>query len=830
MSLVHHVDENNALDSVNRRRYRRRMNPLISDCRHAFRGLIARPTYAAIVVCTLALVIGAAAAVLAVLNATVVRPLAFPQGDRVVQFFLMPPGQTDWTSRNPQSVGSFLRFRQHLRLTESVEGMWSRERVLGGDAEPEVAVSGAVSAGLFALFGGTPARGRTFTEDEDRTNAKVVVLGHGLWERRFGADPAIVGKTVLIDREPFQVIGVMPPRFVTAFTPTEFWTPLNATEATVANGNTVIQSFGRLREGATVGQLQEEVTRVMASTSRELPKILGGWSALVLTVRDAQFRLQRPSILALAGGVVALLLIACANLANLVLAQIVSRRSQWALRAALGGGRAALVRLQLLEILLLAGAGAAAGLIAGRFTLPALLSLDPSLSLTFGDISIDWRVQMAVVAITGVVAVVAGLVPLLRELRGANLLHSLADGNRRSAGSPRNRRIRAILVGAECALSVVLLACSGLLLSAFSRTSSVNPGFDPQSVLAAQIRIPAGAYATEAARSDLITRVLERVRQVPGVESAGATLNRFVPGFYFVTRMSIEGKPAPDGQAYIVHFRRASTGYFNTMRIRVLRGRDFLATDVVGQPLVAVVSRQLADMYWPGEDPIGRRILRGSAPAPITVVGIVDDVRDVSMSQPPSPTVYIPFSQNNVAITPVSLVVRTGGADPLALSSAVRSAVLSIDPQQPIDSVTTVSQFLSDSLGPQRFRSSLLVVLGGIGLMLAALGIYGVTSRAVVERTSELGVRLALGATPGSLARLVVWQAMRAVLIGLGVGIGLAAVAAVAMFRLLPNLELAQGWTTVPAILVLATVAVAAAAIPARRAVTLSPVMALRSE
>ncbi len=804
------------------------MDALARDLRHVVRGLRSRPVYAVVVMATLALVIGAATAVLAAVSATLVRPLPFPGGDRLAQLFLMPPGDGAWSSRNPLNLGAFLRVRQHLTRAEMVEGLWSRERVLGGESEPEVVVSGAVSPGMFALFGGLPARGRTFTEDEDRANAKVVVLGDQIWRRRFGADPAMLGKTVLLDREPYEVIGVMPPTFVTGFVPTELWTPLHATEAGVAPGNTVVQTFARRRPGTSVRDLQAELGLVMQAIVAESPKILTGWSALAVDLRDAQYRLQRPSVLALAAGVGALLLIACANLMSLTLAQILSRRPQLALRAALGGGRAAIVRLQAIEALLLAAAGTIAGLALGRAVLPMLLALDPSMATTFGRIDLDWRVQTVAALAAAIVTLVSGLVPLLRETRG-DLVRMIADGQRRAIGSRRAHTVRAVLVGAECALSVVLLACAALFLSAFDRTSRVNPGFDPSSVLTAQMRLSESAYPTEAARANLIARVLERVRAAPGVSAAGATLNRFVPGFYFVTRIFVEDRPAADGQPYIVHFRRASAGYFETLGIPILRGRDFNAGDVAGQPLVAVVSRQLADWFWPGEDAIGRRIRRGTGPQWATVIGVVGDVSDVGLTEPRSPTIYVPFSQNNVAVTPVSLVVRTAGP-PLAASRAVREAILSVDPQQPIDSVTTLEQFLADSLGPQRFRSTLLLLLSGIGLALAGLGVYGVTSRAVVERTPELGVRLALGATPGALARLVVWQSMRAVLVGLAAGAALALVAAAALLKWLPDLGRTDAWAAPVAMVVLGTVAAIAAILPARRALALAPGVALRIE
>jgi putative ABC transport system permease protein len=804
------------------------LDAILRDFRHAARGLLARPTHTLASVGSLALVIGAAAAVMAVVNATLIRPLPFPHAERLAQLFMMPPGQTEWTSRNPLSPGVFLRFRQRLQLVESVEGLWSRERALGSEGEPETVIAGAVSPGLFSLFGGSPILGRTFTEAEDQANAKVVVLGHAVWQRRFGGSSAVLGTTVQIDREPHEVIGVMPAAFVTAFTPTDLWTPLNATEATLTVGSTYVLAFGRLRPGATIAQLQGELEPALQAVIAEIPKVLTGWRPLTAGLRDAQFRLQRSSVLALLGGVVALLLIACANLANLTLAQLLSRRSEMALRAALGGGRAALVRLQMAETMLLAAAGTIAGLLLGRWMLPALLALDSTIARTFGEVNIDWRVQLATAAIAVVVAMAAGVGPLLREL-GADLARSVSDGQRRSAGSGRDLRARSWLVGVECAMAVLLLGCGALFVSSFERSSRINPGFDPESVLAAQMRLSAAAYPTESARGAHIARVLENVRAIPGVTAASATLNRFVPGFFFVTAVHIEGKPTPDGQAHTVQFRRAAPDYFRTMRIPLVAGRDFSDRDGLTEPPVAIVSRQFADQHWPGEDPIGRRVRRGTNPNWLTVVGVVGDVSDVGFTQPPAPAIYIAFSQNNVAITPVSLVARTA-VDPLALTTAVRRAVFAADPQQPIDSITTVSAFLNDSLGPQRFRSVLLLVLGGIGLALAALGIYGVTSRAVSERTRELGVRLALGASPRSLATLVIRQALSAVMAGLAAGVVLALLAATAMMKTLANLDQANPWTMVPAVVVLALIAAAAAALPARRAVSLAPTEALRAE
>ena len=798
------------------------------DLRHATRSLVSRPTDALVTMTTLALVIGAASAVIAVVNATMIRPLRFPEGERLVQLFTMPPGTSGVSQRNPLHPRTFYRFRTAaLKTAEAVEGIWVRERALGGEGEPESAPGGAVSPGLFTLFGEGPLMGRTWSEAEDRANARVVVLSHGLWQRRFGGDAGVLGRTILIDRESHEIIGVMPATFTVAFVESEFWTPLNIHEGKLESNASFVQSFGRLRQGVGVPQLLAELAPAMQGVVAEVPKMLGGWTVEAATLRDAQFGQQRSSLMMLLAGVLALVVIACANLANLTLVQVSSRRSEYAMRAALGGGRAAIVRLHVMETLVLIAGGTLGGVLLGGWTLPLLLSLDPTTNRVLSDVTIDWRVQLATTVLSSIVALLAGVIPVVRGLRG-DVARDVGEVTRRSAGSRRHRRVRSVLIGAEAAMALLLLVCGALLLGAFERTSRLHPGFDPENLLGAQLRISESAYPTEAARTAFITRVLERVREIPGVLAAGTTLNPFQPGFFFVTLVRIEGRPAPDGQAHTVQFRRVSPEYFKTMRVPLLRGRDFNQQDGASAPAVTIVSRSFAERFWPGEDPLGRRVERGANARMHTVVGVVDDVSDVGFNQAPAPTFYLPYAQNNVAITPTSLVLRTRN-DPLALATALRAAILSVDPAQPIDHVTTLDRFLADSLGPQRFRTTLLLILAGLGLAIAAVGIYGVTARAVGERTREMGVRLALGATPGGVLSLVVRQTLTAVGVGIAVGAALSAAAGMTLLRTLPGLERAESWTALPAIIVLVLAAVLAAIIPARRALAMDPTTALRA-
>jgi putative ABC transport system permease protein len=801
------------------------VDALIRDLTHAARGLLARRTYAAVSIVTLALVAGAATAVLAVISATMFRPLPFPGEDRLAQLFTMPPGASAFADRNPLNNRVFYRFRAWLGQVDALEGFWARERALGDGTEPESITTAAVSSGALALFGGSPMLGRMFTDEEARSNARVAVLGHGLWQRRFGADPQVVGRTVQIDREPHEIIGVMPAGFVPGYVASELWTPLNISEANLDVASTFVQTFVRLRPGVSIAQLRAELDQAMQRVIAESPKTHSGWAPMVMSLRDAQFGQQRPALWMLLAAVVTLALIACANLSNLTLAQVVARRSDLALRTAVGGSTADLVRLQLMETFVLAATGIGAGLLLGAWMLPAILALDPTTADRLRDVRIDWRVQASIAVLALGIATLSSLLPMVRVLRG-NLLGSVAGNSRRAIGSRGDQRLRQVMVGLQTAMAVVLTIGGALLLNGLNRASRIDPGFEPGGVFGAQLRLSAIAYPNEAARASFIAQAIDRIRAVPGVTAAGATLNPFIPGFFFQTTVQIEGRPTPDGQPHTVQFRRVSPQYFKTMRIPLMRGRDFEDGDGVTAPQVAVVSRSFADRFWPGEDPIGRRFTRANRQ--LSVVGVVGDVRDVSVTQPPAPAVYVSYFQNNVTATPVSLVVRTIG-DPLAITGAVRAAVMSVDPAQPIDHVTTVERFLADSLGPQRFRSALLIVLALIGVAIAAVGVYGVTARAVQERTQELGVRLALGAQPASVVRAVAWQTLKAVAGGLAAGIAIAVPAAVALLRALPDLSGRDAWTAVPAVAVLAVAAALAATIPARHAALLDPVIALRA-
>jgi predicted permease len=801
--------------------------PVTRDIRCATRSLLARPAYALVVLVTIALVVGPSAAVLAVVNASLVRAVPFADGDRLVRIFTFPPGVTGESNRNPLGSLDFVRF-QGLERVESVAGIWALQKAIDGADEPESVATAAVSANLFRVLGASPALGRTFTDEEDRASAKVVVISHALWQRRFGLRPDIIGQTLSIDREPHEVIGVMGPEFNAAYVTSELWTPL-----AVHAGNlilpqaTFIQSVARLKPGASVAQVQAESSALMAAVGKELPAARSGWTTGVATLRDAQFGSTRPALMMLIAAIVALALIACANLTNLNLAEIANRQGEIAVRSALGARRVDLVRAHVIESAMLALAGGAIGILLALWTLPALLALDPAAALLLGRVAVDWHVQAAAAILALIVSLTAGAVAVLSATSG-DLARGLSAAKRRTVGSRTQRRVRFALVAAETTMTVVLLTAGALLVSAFDHSSRTNPGFDPGHVLTAQLRLPVAAYATPAVRAEFVKRMLAAVRATPGVADASTTQNLFVPGFTFVTLVRIDGKPAPDGQPYTVNFRRISPGYFRTMRIPVLHGRTFDDhDDATGAP-VAIVSRQFAEKFWPGEDAVGRRVQRSSDPkAWLTVVGVVGDASDAGFGLAPAPTIYTSYAQSNVGTASIGLVARTVG-DPLESSKAILRAIHTIDPAQPLSNVMAADRYLHESLGPDRFRSVVLLAFAALGLALASIGIYGVTSRGVAERTREMGVRLALGGRPLHIRRLVLRQSLAGVAAGFAVGVPAAVLAGYGLRHWLPGVESAAPAAGVVAQAALVAAGLVAAGIPAIRAGRVDPLIALR--
>jgi predicted permease len=774
-------------------------------------------------VLTVALVTGAGTSVAAFINATLIRPLPYPHAARLVGIHTMPPdgkGPADWNALHALDI---LRFRERLRHADMVEGAWREDKIVttGAGTEPASVPAARVSPGFLAMFGGTPAFGRVWTADEDLAGARVCVLSYGLWQRMFGGDPAIIGRTINIDRQAHEVIGVLQESFRPSSVKSDLWTPLVLhMESLPSPKSTFIAGFARVAPRSTAAQLDADVASVMHDLTIESPSTHTGETAGIDSLRRREFGDQRTAAAILAAAVVALALIALANLANVRLARVIAERGDTALRLALGASRWDLLRTTVIEGIVIAAAGGGLGVALAFATMPMLRAIDPRSSAAIGDVPIDWRVMLAAWSIAAVVAIVSGVIPVWRESK-RDLAAGMQAAGRRATGGAHEARLRRLLVAAEAALAILLLASSAVFAAALNRTAHRAVGFDPANMLAGQIRMPETVYPTIEARGAFARAVLERVRAVPGVVDAATTLNPFSPNGGYVTGVEIEGHPSPTGTPLTSGFRRVSDGYFATMKVAIKEGRAIGEEDRFDTMPVTVVSETFARRYWPGEDAMGRRLIRGKTA--YTVVGVAGDVEDEGAGQSSASIFYIPFSQNSAALTGATLIVRTGGR-PDTIAAGVRAAVLSVDPNQPIEKMTTYETFFSDSLGPDRFRGTLLGVLATLGLLLTAVGIYGVTSCMVEERTREMGVRLVMGASPRQLWTLVVGGAVLTVAIGSVAGLASATLAATAIGKLLPALTAAAQptvsdlWAAWPACFCLAAAAFIAAGIPARRA------------
>ena len=793
-----------------------------TDFIHAWRGLSRRRAYPLGAAATLALVLGANAAVFAVVNATLLRPMPFPPGAEVVQVFMAPPGLTDRGSRNPPQQMDLVRLRERARTMTRLEGFLVSDRVVTAGGEPTVVTSATVTPGLIDMLQMRMDAGRAFTESEGRTGTRAAVITEGYWQRALGERP-VLGTPLIIDGEPHTIVGILgrghPPPFIRA----EILVPLVPDAAPIGrNPARSVVTLAELAPSATVAAASAEVAEIVRQLATEFPRTHTGWSGGAQSVREWQFGQVRTPLLMLFGAALLVLVIACVNLANLASGHAIDRAEEISLRIALGATRARLLRLQAAELTIITAAGLVPGLVLSAVALPWLLALDPVAARSLGPVVIDWRVQLFAVLAAVVTVAMASFLPSLGRATAI-----AAIGGRRIAGSAGARLMRRVLVTGQVTLCLALLMAGAVLLRGLATISRHDPGFDARGVMAAEIRLPQTAYDTTERRAAVVSRILEAVRAVPGIESASTTMNPFVPGFTYQLLFHVENRPTPDGQPHTTLFRRVSPGYFSTMRIREVSGRTFTDGDTLHNQAVAVISRQLAADLFPGEDPLGRVLRRTPADAPpIRIIGVVDDVRDVSLTQAPAATIYLPWSQNNNSGVPVSLVVRTA-LDPVSLAPAVQAAVGAVDPSLPLRNPQALATFLSDSVAPERFRAAVLGVIGALGLTLAALGIYAVTYRGIVERTHEFAVRLALGSGRGDLLRLVLGDALRDVMIGVVLGFVAGLALTAAMQQAETHVAPGDPVTTTGAVGILLAAALGASLIPTLRILRVAPADAL---
>jgi len=775
-------------------------------------------------VTTLALGIGANTAIFSAVNGVLLHPLAYPDPDRLVVVW----GRHTTIGRETASQPDFLDWREQARSFEALAAMTSTRFNVTGAGEPEVVNGGIATANLLQVFGVVPSVGRGFRDEEEGGAApKVAMLGEGYWRRRFGAERDIVGSRILLSGVPHTVVGIVPAQLQLE-RPVDVWTPL-ATDSTRPRRADFLTVFGRLGQGVSLDRAQQEMTTIMRRLEAQYPESNAGWGAQVVALREQMIGEIRPALLVFMGAVGLVLLVACANVANLMLARAAGRRREVTIRSALGASRTRLAGELLLESMLLALLGGALGLLLALWGVEGLRSLGPDTLPRVNEIGLDLRVLGFALVLSLLTGLLFGLAPVW-QMTGRDPHEGLAEGSRGVAGGSGIQRARSALVLGEVALAFVLLAGASLLLRSFERLQRVDPGFAADRVLTARVTLPRLAYPEEDRWLAFGQELLARTAAEPGVRSAAlvsdAPLGDSPPFLSF----EIQGgeTPAPGAVQDAAVFT-ASTSYFETLRIPLVRGRRFDATDRVGSADVALISQSAAQRYWKGKDAVGARITFGDPADPnvrwMTVVGIVGDVLHERLNGQAYPQIYVPFEQSPERS--MVLAARTSG-DPLALVPAVRRAIAAIDSDLPLADVSTLEDRKAVALARPRVNATVLGGFALAALVLAAVGIYGVVAYGVVQRTRELGIRMALGAGGSTLLRMVIRQGMMPVLGGMAVGL----VGALAGGRLLRGLLFGVG-SGDPTILVLVTgflvaVALAAMYLPARRAARCDPMIALR--
>jgi putative ABC transport system permease protein len=819
------------------------MDSFLQDLRHSFRIFRQHPGFSAAAVAALTLGIGANTAIFSVVNAVLLKPAPFPDADRIVMF-VNTPVQGGGSACSP---AKFQHYREQTSITEDVSAFRGGVVNLTGNAYAEQLQSAQVSADFFRLFGATTILGRTFTPEEDRPHGeKAVVLSNGFWTRRFAADPQIVGKTILLGGDPFQVVGVLSPTFdFRDFgLPPDVFTPFQLDPNSTDQGH-YFQAAGRLKPGVTLAQANARMKVSGDDYKRKYPTALANGQGFgVQSVRETLVSNVRPSLLVLAGAVSFVLLIACANVANLLLARAVGRRREFAIRAAIGAARGRIVRQLLTESVLLAFTGGVAGAVLGIVGIRALLAVNtanlPRVGVEGSMVVLDWRVLGFTLLAALVTGVLFGLIPALNASR-PDLAVTLKESGGRGGSGFRHNKARTILVVTEVALAVVLLVGSALLIRTSMALSAVNPGFDGTNVLTLRMSLNGPQYVKSLAVDQLVTAGVDRLRGVPGVLSATAACCVPLEGGYGLPFLVV-GRPLTDGPFHGGgNWATVSPGYFETFKIPVIRGRSFSDRDSAGAPQAVVINEAMARQFWPKSDPLNDRIWIGkglmpqlSAETPRQIIGIVGDVRG-SLSNDAQPTMYVPQAQVpdalnalNGRLTPMKWIVRTRG-NAMALAPAIQEQLRQLS-GLPVTDIRTMDEVISRSTSRQRFNMLLMTVFGSVALILAGIGIYGLMAYSVQQRTQEIGIRLALGAAPPAVRKMVVWQGMRLALAGIVVGLG----AAFGLSRLIATMLFGVKEKDP---VVFATVATALALIsllavwlPAHRATRIDPTVALRSE
>ncbi|HKA17152.1 MAG TPA: ABC transporter permease [Blastocatellia bacterium] len=805
------------------------METLFQDLRYGFRMLYKNPGFTAVALLALALGIGANTAIFSVVNSVLLRPLSYSDPSRLVMIWENHQ-QRGGPEREWASPADFRDYQEQTNSFEHITAFLGWGPTLTGQGEPEDLLGAAVSHDTFAMLGIQPALGRTFSEEEDRPGAeKVVVLSNQLWNRRFASDPTIVGKNIALSDESYTVIGVMPRGFTfPILTNAELFRTVKPAIAGLQGcdrGCVILRLIARLKSSVTIEGARAEMNAIAVQTAERYPESNKGVGTTLVPLQEQLVGDVRPAMLVLLGAVGLVLLIACANVANLLLARAATREKEVAIRAALGARRMRLIRQHLTESLTLALIGGMLGLILAFWLVHLLVTFAPKGTPRVAEIAIDPIVLAFTCGVALFTGVAFGLAPALLSSK-TNLSNALKEGGRDTSASSRGVRIRSALVVFEVALALMLLIGAGLLIKSFVNLQHIDPGFNPRSALRVDVSLPRTRYPARNQPTAFYKQLIERIVALPGVQSVGGISRLPLSGGGTDTEFEIEGQPPsePDRQP-VAWYSSVTPDYFRTMGIRLIQGREPLESDNADSPKVVVISETLARRYFPDEDPIGKRLVFGTDKREIA--GIVSDVNHFGLTQDARPTMYFPHAQSPAR--GMSLVVRTA-SNPLALVASIRNQVSALDQNLATSNVMTLEELVASSIAEPRFTLLLLGSFAAVALVLSGIGVYGVVSYSVSQRSHEIGVRMALGAQVSDVLKLVIAQGMTLVLGGVGVGLLAAFALSRVMSKLLYGVSPTDLTIFAATSLILTGVALGACSVPGRRATRVDPMESLRYE
>jgi putative ABC transport system permease protein len=809
------------------------MESFWQDLRFGLRQLLVKPGFTAIATLSLALGIGANTAIFSLVDAVLLRPLPFHDPDRLA--IVWEDAAKIGFPRNTPAPANYADWKAQNQVFEDMAALNWRVYNLTDEGEPEKVEAQGVTANFFTLLGVKPELGRVFTQDEDKPDGnKVALLSYGLWRRRFGGDPGLIGKEILLDGQKHTVIGVAPPGFQFLSKETSLWVPMAFSPQELANrGGHYLTVVARMKPGVGLRQANADIAAIMQRINRDNPQSWSGFElgSIVVSLREQLAGDVRPALIVLLVAVGFVLLIACANIANLLLSRGSARYREIAVRAALGAGRNRIVRQLLTESVLLAVAGGVSGLFLAWLSFSFLKQIIPVAMALNAGIRIDAKVFAFTLLLSLLTGIIFGLAPALQAAK-VDLNEALKQSGGRGGTGVGHRRLRNTLVVIEIALALVLLVGAGLLIQAFLRLRSLDIGVNSENALTLRTTLPRNKYSELPKRDAFYRRVLESVRALPGVVSAGYTTAAPLTWKGGTNGFTIEGREQGPGQD--AQNRQISAGCLETLGVKLQRGRFFDGRDDTQAQPVAIINETMARQFWPGENPLNKRFKLGPVGSPrpwITIVGVIGDIKDMGLEAPAKAEMFLPYQQlpDMLWNMPRDLIVRVTG-DPMSVAAAARQAIWSVDPGQPVSNIRTMDEILAEEVAQRRIGMTLLAAFAALALALASLGIYGVLSYSVAQRTQEIGVRMALGAGRKEVLRIVLADGMRLATAGVVIGLGVSLALTRLMAGLLFGVSASDPLTLAGVTLLLITVALVACFIPARRATKVDPMAVLRGE